>query len=79
MIVQQKKILKSQYIVKFFILFYILLICLPPNFQYKKWTSARVRACGQGSWSGCSLLDPVFLAWILSNLICMSQHKEINA
>ena len=27
--------LKSQYIFKNF----ILLICLPPNFQYKKWTS----------------------------------------
>ena len=28
---------------KNFILFYIYLICLPPNFQYKNWTSARVR------------------------------------
>ena len=38
-----KKILKFQYIFKNFILFYIQSISLPPNFQYKKWTSARVR------------------------------------
>ena len=31
----KKKILKSQYILKNFILFHIQLICLPPNFQYK--------------------------------------------
>ena len=30
-----KKILKSQYIFKNLILYYILLISLPPNFQYK--------------------------------------------
>ena len=43
-----KKILKSQYIFKHF----ILLICLPPNFQNKKWTSARVRALAAGRRAG---------------------------
>ena len=37
-----EKMLKSGYIFETLI-FNIQLICLPSNFQYKKWTSARVR------------------------------------